>query len=55
MPLMTMASAASRITLSFTRLSQKYQLFQPISGVKFKVSPQTMVKGRCASPRAFRA
>ena len=46
-------SAASCMTRSVTRVSQQYQLFQPISGVNPKVSPQTILKLRRALPRAL--
>ena len=55
MPVETMASAASRMILSVTRSSQMYQLFQPMWGVRAKVSPQTILNFRSASPRTFLA
>ena len=55
MPLETMASAAARMIASLTRFSQTYQLFQPMCGVRARVGPQTIVKGREAVPRALAA
>ena len=54
-PVETMASAASRMILSLTRNSQMYQLFQPICGVRAKVSPQTILNFRSALPSALAA
>ena len=51
MPVLTMASAASRMILSVTWFSQMYQLFQPMCGVRARVSPQTIRNGRLAVPR----
>ena len=50
MPLLTIASAASRMILSVTWLSQTYQLFQPMCGVRASVSPQTILNLRFALP-----
>ena len=49
-----MASAASRMILSVTRSSQMYQLFHPMWGVRARVSPQTMRRGRLARPRELK-
>ncbi len=51
MPVETIASAALRMILSVTPLPQIYQLFQPIGGVRARVSPQTILNFRTASPR----
>ena len=55
MPLETMASAAARMMASVTWFSQTYQLFQPMCGVRARVSPQTIVNGRETVPRALAA
>jgi len=46
MPLLTMASAASRMILSVTWFSHTYQLFHPMCGVSASVSPQTILNLR---------
>ncbi len=55
MPLETMASAAARMISSVTWFSQTYQLFQPMCGVRARVSPQTILNGRAAVPRRLAA
>ncbi len=50
-----MASAAARMMASVTWFSQTYQLFQPMWGVRASVSPQTILNGREAVPRALAA
>ena len=50
MPLLTIASAASRMILSVTWFSHTYQLFQPMCGVRASVSPQTILNLRFALP-----
>ena len=51
-----MALAAARMISSVTWFSQTYQLFQPMCGVRARVSrPQTILSVRSAAPLALEA
>src|SRR5208282_6847591 len=50
-----MASAAARTLKSSTSRPKTFQEFQPMGGARAKVSPLTILRGRCAMPSELMA